>query len=105
MSAVYVSGALARLEGMAAAGSPPDDVAHEAEAIAAEWWWNAHGDLAPERLVLLVQELQRWCAVAAGRQALRWDRLNRAGRPRDAEVAAQWAQALDRAQRVLRVYA
>ncbi len=59
MSAAYVSGALVRLESMAAAGSPPDDVAHEAEAIAAGWWWNAHGDLAPERLVLLVQELQR----------------------------------------------
>ena len=105
MSAAHVSGALARLENMAAAGSPPDDVAHEAEAIAAGWWWNAQGDLAPERLVLLVQELQRWCAVAAGRHASRWDRLNRAGRPRDAEDAAQWAQALDRAQRVLHVYA
>lgn len=97
-----MSGALARLESMATAGSPPDDVAHEAEAIAAGWWWNVHGDLAPERLV---QELQRWCAVAAGRHALRWDHLNRAGRLRDAENAARWAQALDRAQRVLRVYA
>lgn len=105
MSAAHVSGALARLESMAAAGSPPDDVAHEAEEIAAGWWWNARGDLAPERLVLLVQEMQRWCAAAAGRHALRWDRLNRAGRLRDAEDAAQWAQALDRAQRVLRVYA
>ncbi len=37
MSAAYVSGALVRLESMAAAGSPPDDVAHEAEAIAAGW--------------------------------------------------------------------
>ena len=44
---------------------------HEAEAITAGWWWNAHGDLAPERLVLLVQELQRCCAVAAGHHALR----------------------------------
>ena len=105
MSAAHVFGALARLESMAAAGSPPDDVAHEAEAIAAGWWWNAHGDLAPERLVLLVQELQHWCAVAAGHHALRWDHLNRAGRPRDAEDAARWAQALGQAQRVLRVYA
>ena len=105
MSAAHVSGALARLESMAAAGSSPDDVAHEAEAIAAGWWWDAHGNLAPERLVLLVQELQRWCAIAAGRHALRWDRLNRAGRLRDAEDAARWAQALGRAQRVLRIYA
>ena len=105
MSAAHVSGALARLESMAATGSPPDDVAHEAEAIAAGRWWNAHDDLAPERLVLLVQELQRWCAVAAGHQALRWDHLNRAGRPRDAEDAAWWAQALARAQRALCVYA
>lgn len=105
MSVAYLSDAQARLEGMAAAGSLPDDVAHEAEAIAAGWWWNAHGDLAPERLALLVQELQRWCAVAAGHHALRWDHLNRVGRPEDAEDAARWAQPLDRAQRILRVYA
>lgn len=60
MSAAHVSDALIRLESVAAAGSAPDDLAHEAEAIVAGWWWNAHGDLAPERLVLLVQELQRW---------------------------------------------
>ena len=100
-----MSGALARLDSMAATGSPPDDVTHEAEAIAAGWWWNAHGDLASERLVLLVQELQRWCAAAAGHQALRWNHLNRAGRPQDAEDAAQWAQALARARRPLRAYA
>ena len=105
MSAAHVSDALARLEGMAAAGSLPDDVAHEAEAIVAGWWWNAQGDLAPERLVLLVHELQRWCAAAAGHHALQWDHLNQAGRPQEAEDAARWAQALDQAQRVLRVYA
>jgi hypothetical protein len=48
VSAAQVSDALARLEGMAAAGSLPDDVAHEAEAIAAGWWWNAQGNLAPD---------------------------------------------------------
>ncbi len=79
MSAAHVSGALARLASMAATGSPP--------------------------LVLLVQELQRWCAVAAGHQALRRDHLNQAGRPRDADDAVRWAQALARAQRALRVYA
>ncbi len=93
MRASYVTDALARLEGLAAAGGPPDGVAHEAEAIAAGWWCSAQGDLAPDRLVLLVQELQRWC------------HLNRAGRAQDAEDAARWAQALDQAQRVLRVYA
>jgi len=56
-------------------------------------------------LVLLVQELRRWYAVAAGHHALRWDHLNRVGRLRDAEDAARWAQALDRAQQALRVYA
>ena len=100
-----MSDALARLEGMAAAGSPPDDVAYEAEAIAAGWWWNAQGDLTPDRLVVLVQELQRWCIAASGHHALRWNHLNRAGRAQDAEHAARWAQALDQAQRVLRVYA
>jgi len=104
VSVAYVSDAQARLEGMAAAGSLPDDVAHEAEAIATGWWWNAQDDLTPDRLVLLVQELQRWCAAAAGHHALRWDHLNRAGRPRDAEDTARWAQALDRAERVLRIY-
>jgi len=103
--ASYVTDALARLEGLAAAGGPPDGVAHEAEAIAAGWWCSAQGDLAPDRLVLLVQELQRWCVAASGHHALRWDHLNRAGRAQDAEDAARWAQALDQAQRVLRVYA
>jgi len=37
VSAAHVSGARARLESMAATGSPPDDVAHGAEAIAAAW--------------------------------------------------------------------
>ncbi len=100
-----MSDALARLESMAAAGSLPDDVAQEAEVIVGGWRWNAQGDLAPERLVLLVQKLQRSRAAAAGHHALQWDHLNRAGRPREAEDAARWAQALDQAQRVLRVYA
>ncbi len=89
MSAAYVSDALARLEGMAAAGSLPDAVAQEAEAIAAGWWWNAQYGLTPDRLGLLVQELQRWCVAASGHHALRWDPLNRAGRAQDAEDAAR----------------
>jgi hypothetical protein len=55
--------------------------------------------------VLLVQELQRWCLVASSHYALRWDRLNRAGCPAEAEDAARWAEALDQAQRALRLYA
>ena len=101
----HVMDALARLEGMAAAGSLPDDVAHEAEVIAAGWWWNAQGDLTLDRLVLLVQELQRWCLIASSHYALRWDRLNRAGCPEEAERAARWAEALDQAQQALRLYA
>ncbi len=101
----HVMDALARLEGMATAGSLPDDVAREAEVIAAGWWWNAQGDLTPDRLVLLVQELQRWCLIASSHYALRWDRLNRAGCPEEAERAARWAEALDQAQQALRLYA
>ena len=37
--------------------------------------------------------------------SLRWDRLNRAGCPREAEDAARWVEALDQAQRALRLYA
>ena len=101
----HVMDALARLEGMATAGSLPDDVAREAEVIAAGWWWNAQGDLTPDRLVLLVQELQRWCVIASSHYALRWDRLNRAGCPEKAERAARWAEALDQAQQALRLCA
>jgi len=105
VSAACVSDALARLEGMAAAGSSPDDVACQAEAITADWWWNAQCGLTPDRLVLLVQELQHWCIAAAGHHVRRWDHLNLAGHPQEAEAAARRAQALDQAQRVLRVYA
>ena len=103
MSAAHGSGALARLDSMAAAGSLLDDVAHEAEEIAAGWWWN-EGASTPERLVLLVQELQHLCAVA-GSHARRWDHLNRAGPPREVEDAARWIQVQDQAQRVLHLYA
>ena len=101
----HVMDVLARLEGMATAGSLPDDVAREAEVIAAGWWWNAQGDLTPDRLVLLVQELQRRCLIASSHYALRWDRLNRAGCPEEAERTARWAEALDQAQQALRLYA
>ena len=102
MSAVHVLDALGRLEGMAVAGLPPDDVAREAELIAAGWWWDGRGDLGPERLV---QELRRWCVVASGWHAVRWGHLHRMDRPLDAREAARWASALDRAQRVLMIYA
>ena len=105
MSAAHVLDALARLEGMAVSGLPPDDVACEAELIAAGWWRDGRGSLAPERLVPLVQELRFWCLAASGRNAVRWERLSRDGRPREAVDAARWAQALDRAQRALRLYA
>ena len=105
MSATHVLDALARLEGMATAGLPPDDVAHEAELIAAGWWWDGRGDLGPDRLVPLVQELRRWCVAASGRHAMRWEDLHRVGRPMDADDAARWARALDRAQQALLLYA
>ena len=104
MSATHVLDALVRLEGMAVAGLPPDDVAHETELIAARWW-AGRGDLEPDQLVLLVQELRRWCVVASGRHVTRWGHLHQMGRPLDAREAARWAGALDRAQRALTVYA
>ena len=59
VNSTHVLNALARLEGMAVAGLPPDDMTREAELIAAGWWWDDRGDLAPDRLVLLVHELRR----------------------------------------------
>ncbi len=106
------------LSGVWQAGAPADAVAHDAELIAADWWWDARGDLAPDRLVLLVQELRRLCALTADRYALRWDRLERAGRPEEADDARRpfsfaditpWdrcamAEALHRASHVLHLY-
>ena len=105
MSTAHVLDALMRLEDMAIAGLPPDAVAHEAELIAAGWWWDGRGDLGPDRLVPLVQELRRWCVVASRRHVVRWGHLHRMGRPLDAREAVRWAGALDRAQRALMVYA
>lgn len=100
----HVLDALCRLEALAEAGAPADAVAHDAELIAAGWWWDTRGDLAPDRLVLLVQELRRWCALTADRYALRWDRLERAGRPEEADDARRRAEALHRASHVLHLY-
>ena len=69
------------------------------------WRTGLPVDLTPDRLVLLVQELQRWCLIASSHYALRWDRLNRAGCPGQSEDAARWAMALDQAQQALRLYA
>ncbi len=96
--------AMARLDALAQSGSPPQEVAFEAELIVAGWWWDGQGALAPDRLVLLVQELRHWCAIEAESYARRWDRLHRAGRPKQAEEARRWALALDQAQRALHLY-
>ena len=100
----HVLDALCRLETLAEAGASPDEVAHDAAVIAAGWWWEARGDLAPDRLVLLVQELRRWCTVASSHYALRWDKLERAGRPDQADHARRQAEALDRASHALHVF-
>ena len=104
MSTTHVLDALVRLEGRAVAVLPPDDVAHEAELIAARWW-TSRGDPEPDRRVPLVQELRRWCVVASGRHAARWGQLQRMILPLDAREAARWAGALDRAQGALTTYA
>ncbi len=100
----HVLDALCRLESLAEAGASADEVAHDAAIIAAGWWWDARGDLAPDRLVLLVQELRCWYAVASRRYALRWDRLERAGRADQADHARRQAEALDRASHALHVF-
>ena len=104
MSVTHLLNALARLEGMATAGLSPDDLAHEAELIAAGWWWDGRGELGPDRLVLLVQELRCWCVAASGRHAMWGEDLHRVGRPMDADDTARWARALDRAQQALLLY-
>ena len=96
--------AVCRLERMAEAGRHPQEVAAAAEGIAAGWWLDTAGDAAPDRLVLLVQELRRWCAVASGHYARQWDRLERAGLSVQATEARRWAEALDAAHRALHLY-
>ena len=96
--------ALDRLGALAERGAHPEAVAAEAEGIAAGWWLDSRGDADPARLVLLVDELRRWATVAAGHFALRWQRLERAGRPDQAAEARRWAEALDRAAEALRLY-
>ena len=101
----HVLDALARLERLAETGRLPAEIAREAELIAAGGWQQAGAELGPDRLVLLVAELRRCCVLAAVRHARRWQRLNRAGRPREASEAARWAVALRDAGEALRVYA
>lgn len=103
MGAEHVAEAVHQLEGLARRGRHPDDVAARAGMIAAEWWFT-RGDPSPDTLVLLVQELRRWCAVASSHHAARWDALHRAGRPEQAEEARRWAEALDHANRALHLY-
>jgi hypothetical protein len=89
---------------MAEAGRHPQEVAAHADRIAVGWYLEAGGCAAPERLALLVQELRRWCLVASGHYAHRWDVMHRAGYPEEAEEARRWAEALDQAHRALRLY-
>ncbi len=96
--------AVVLLTGMAEAGRHPQEVAAQAEGIAAGWWLDAAGCATPERLALLVQELRRWCLISSSHYALRWDRLHRAGYPEQAEEARRWAVALDQAHRALHLY-
>ena len=50
--------AVAHLDGMALSGSLPGDITLEAKGIAAGCWWDAHGDLAADRPVLLMADAQ-----------------------------------------------
>lgn len=100
----HVTRAVLHLEALAARGSAPDEVGEEAAAIAAGWWQGVWRDPAPEKLPLLVQELRRWCAVAAGRYAVEWAQCEAAGLPFQADEARRRAEALDLAHRALRLY-
>ncbi|HEY0421339.1 MAG TPA: hypothetical protein VGC80_17620 [Acetobacteraceae bacterium] len=104
MGFVSVLEAVDRLEEMAEAGRHPQEVAATATEIVAGWWLGAAGDAEPDRLVLLVQELRRWCRVTCNQYAWRWEQLQRAGYPDQADEARRWAEALDQAQRVLHLY-
>ena len=83
------------LDAMARQGTGPEDVAAEAELIVAGWWWNGCGDPDRGRLVRVIGERRRWCAVAAAKYAVSWARFSRAGMPRDAERARDSAVAFD----------
>lgn len=89
--------AVTRLDAMAQQGADPEEVAAEAEVIAAGWWWNGRGEPDPGGLARLVGELRRWCAVAAAEYAITWDRLARAGLAHDAEHARHRSVAFDHA--------
>lgn len=104
MAAEHVTEAVRHLETLAQRGRHPEEVAVEARTIAADWWWTSRGGPSPDTLVLLVQELRRWCAVASSHHAARWDSLHRAGLPEQAEEARRWAEALDHANRALHLY-
>jgi hypothetical protein len=104
MEHAAVLDAVEHLEGMAEAGRHPQEVAAAAAEIAAGWWLGSAGDIDPGRLVVLVQDLRAWCAVTCNHYARRWDHLHRSGRPDLADEARRWAEAMDEAQRALRMY-
>jgi hypothetical protein len=96
--------AVCQLEAMAEAGRHPQEVAAAAAEIAAGWWLGAAGDIDAGRLVVLCQDLRMWCTVTRDDYASRWDHQHRSGRPDLADEARRWAEAMDEAQRALRMY-
>ena len=104
MEHTVVLDAVVQLEEMAEAGRHPQEVAAAAVEIVAGWWLGTMGDADHGRLVVLVQDLRMWCATTCNQYAWRWEQLQRAGQPEQADEARRWAEAMDEAQRVLRLY-
>jgi hypothetical protein len=104
MQHAAVLDAVEHLEKMAEAGRDPQEVAAAAAEIVAGWCLGASDDADPSRLVILVQDLRMWCAVMCNQYAWRWEQLQRLGRPEQADEARRWAEAMDEAQRALRLY-
>jgi hypothetical protein len=96
--------AVEHLEEMAEAGRHPQEVAAAAAEIAAGWWLDGAGEADSGRLVVLVQDLRMWCTPTCDQYAWRWEQLHRAGQPERADEARRWAEAMDEAQRALRLY-
>lgn len=92
---------VAHLDALSGSGAAPGELVAEAGTAIARWWWDGRGDGRPDRVVALVYELVRWCAVAAGEHEAGCERLERAGRIAEAEEEGRRSMALRAAGRAI----